>query len=58
MILVRTSYNWKSMKIAETIYMYTPFQKGHFCPILMILTVPCNFQNFLFQKKIAELTVK
>ena len=34
------------MKIAETIY--TPFQNGHFWPVL---TVSCNFRNFFFTEK-------
>ena len=34
------------MKIAETIY--TPFQKGHFWPVL---TVTCSFLNLFFTEK-------
>ena len=34
--------NWKSLKIAETIY--TPFQRGHFWPVP---TISCNFLNFV-----------
>ena len=51
MILVRKWNNLKPIEIAETIY--TTFQNLHFW---LALIMSCNFRNFFFQKKIAEIS--